>query len=157
MFHDLAPHSPCVVCVDDSPTVRKILETCLRREGFMVYTFPDGVEMLRWLTGLEGRIPHLVILDICLPKLDGYTVAQRLRAKRQFANVIIVMLSRRDSVIDRLKGRLAGAAVYLNKPFKTQDVVSVVKKQLGIAPRDEQDVFMPSDGERVAAKKSTFL
>jgi len=144
MFHDLSLHSPCVVCVDDSPTVRKILETCLRREGFAVYTFADGVEMLRWLTGPEGHIPNLVILDICLPKLDGYTVAQRLKAKRQFANGIIVMLSRRDSMIDRLKGRLAGASVYLSKPFKTQEIVAVVKTQLGIAPRDEQDVFMSS-------------
>ena len=144
MFDTLPPHSPCVVCVDDSLTVRKILETCLRREGFVVYSFPDGVQMLRWLTGPEGRIPNLVILDICLPKLDGYTVAQRLRAKRQFANSIIIMLSRRDSMIDRLKGRLAGASVYLSKPFKTREIVAVVKTQLGITPRDEQDVFMPS-------------
>ncbi len=142
--HDELEQCKRVICVDDSPTVRKILETCLHREGFMVYTFSDGVEMLRWLTGPEGRIPHLVILDICLPKLDGYTVAQRLRAKRQFANVIIVMLSRRDSVIDRIKGRLAGATAYLDKPFKTQDVVSVVKTQLGIALCDEQEAFTPS-------------
>ena len=140
---DPSPPSFCIVCVDASPTVRKILESCLRREGFIIYSFADGVQMLRWPTGPEGRVPNLVILDICLPKIDGYEVARRLKAKRQFASGIILMLSRRDSMIDRLKGRLAGASVYMNKPFKTQELVAVVKGQLGIAFRDEQNVSPP--------------
>ncbi len=144
MFHDMPRQSPCVVCVDDSPTVRKILETCLSREGFAVHTFPDGVEMMRWLTGPQGRIPNLVILDICLPKMDGYEVAKRLKTKACCTHSIIVMLSRRDSIIDRLKGRLAGASVYLSKPFKTQELVSVVKTPLGIAPAIEQEAFQSS-------------
>ena len=127
-----------IIVIDDSPTIRNILETCLQREGFEVRTFPDGVEAMRWLVGTNRPIPHLVILDIRLPKLDGYEVARRLKAKSQFRTLPIVMLSRQDSIIDRLKGRLAGANVYMTKPFKTEDIVGVVKMQLGMVPSNDQ-------------------
>jgi twitching motility two-component system response regulator PilG len=123
--------SKFVMVIDDSATVRKIVETCLGREGFIVLGFPDGVEAMRWLTGPQARIPDLVILDIGLPKMDGYEVARRLKTKPQFSNTVIVMLSRRDGMIDKLKGRLAGAKDYLTKPFKTQDIISVIESHLG--------------------------
>ncbi|GER87954.1 response regulator [Dictyobacter vulcani] len=123
--------SKLVMVIDDSATVRKIVETCLRREGFDVKSFPDGVEAMRWLTEPEARIPDLVILDIGLPKMDGYEVARRLKTKPQFNNTVIVMLSRRDGMIDKLKGRLAGAKDYLTKPFKTQDIIAVIESHLG--------------------------
>jgi len=123
--------SKFVMVIDDSATVRKIVETCLGREGFIVRGFPDGVEAMRWLTGPQARIPDLVILDIGLPKMDGYEVARRLKTKPQFSHTVIVMLSRRDGMIDKLKGRLAGAKDYLTKPFKTQDVISVIESHLG--------------------------
>lgn len=123
--------SKLVMVIDDSATVRKIVETCLRREGFDVKSFPDGVEAMRWLTEPEARIPDLVILDIGLPKMDGYEVARRLKTKPQFSNTVIVMLSRRDGMIDKLKGRLAGAKDYLTKPFKTQDIIAVIESHLG--------------------------
>ena len=77
------------------------------------------------------RIPDLVILDIGLPKMDGYEFARRLKTKPQFNNTVIVMLTSRDRVIDRLKGRLAGAKDYITKPFKTQEVMSVLHSHLG--------------------------
>ena len=123
--------SKLVMVIDDSPTVRKIIETCLSREGFDVKSFVDGIEAMRWLTTAESRVPDLILLDIGLPKMDGYEVAHRLKTKPQFANTIIVMLSRRDGVIDRLKGRLAGAKDYITKPFKTQDIVSIIQSHLG--------------------------
>jgi len=118
--------------IDDSTTVRKIIETCLRRQGFQVMGFPDGVEAIRWLMEPASRVPDLVLLDIGLPKMDGYEVARRLKIKPQFSNTVIVMLSRRDGVIDRLKGRLAGAKDYITKPFKTQDIISVTESYLGM-------------------------
>ena len=121
-----------ILVIDDSATVRKILETCLTREGFEVKSFPDGVEAMRWFTEPGARIPHLVILDIGLPKLDGYEVARHLKMKPQLSNTVIIMLSRRDGVIDKLKGRLAGAKVYLTKPFKTQDLLSIIEAHIGI-------------------------
>jgi twitching motility two-component system response regulator PilG len=120
-----------VMVIDDSATVRKIVETCLGREGFAVKSFPDGIEAMKWLTSYEARIPDLVLLDIGLPKMDGYEVARRLKAKPQFSNTIIIMLTRRDGVFDRLKGRLAGAREYITKPFKTQDIISVIESHLG--------------------------
>ncbi|WP_126596078.1 response regulator [Dictyobacter aurantiacus] len=123
--------SKLVMVIDDSATVRKIVETCLRREGFDVKSFPDGVEAMRWLTEPDARIPDLVILDIGLPKMDGYEVARRLKTKPQFSSTVIVMLSRRDGMIDKLKGRLAGAKDYLTKPFKTQDLIAVIESHLG--------------------------
>ena len=124
--------SKLVMVIDDSATVRKIVETCLSREGFDVESFQDGVDAIRWLTGPQARVPALVILDIGLPKMDGYEVARRLKTKPQFSNTVIVMLSRRDGVIDKLKGRLAGAKDYLTKPFKTQELISVIESHLGV-------------------------
>jgi twitching motility two-component system response regulator PilG len=124
--------SKLVMIIDDSPTVRKIVETSLRREGFDVAGYNDGVEAFKALTDPYARIPDLVLLDIGLPKMDGYEVARRLRTKEQFNNTIIIMLSRRDGIVDRLKGRLAGAKVYITKPFRTQDVVAIIESYLGV-------------------------
>jgi DNA-binding response OmpR family regulator len=126
--------SKLVMVIDDSTTVRKIIETCLGRQGFQVLGFPDGVEAMRWLMEPTSRVPDLVLLDIGLPKMDGYEVARRLKTKPQFSNTVIIMLSRRDGMIDRLKGRLAGAKDYITKPFKTQDIISVTESYLGGIP-----------------------
>lgn len=126
--------SKLVMVIDDSTTVRKIVETCLGRQGFQVLGFPDGVEAMRWLLEPTSRVPDLVLLDIGLPKMDGYEVARRLKVKPQFSNTVIIMLSRRDGMIDRLKGRLAGAKDYITKPFKTQDIISVIESYLGGIP-----------------------
>jgi twitching motility two-component system response regulator PilG len=124
--------SKLIMVIDDSTTVRKIIETCLGRQGFQVLGFPDGIEAMRWLMGPTSRVPDLVLLDIGLPKMDGYEVARRLKIKPQFNNTIIVMLSRRDGMIDRLKGRLAGAKDYITKPFKTQDIIAITESYLGM-------------------------
>ena len=124
--------SKLVMVIDDSTTIRKIIETCLGRQGFQVVGFPDGVEAMRWLMEPTSRVPDLVLLDIGLPKMDGYEVARRLKIKPQFSNTVIVMLSRRDGMIDRLKGRLAGAKDYITKPFKTQDIISITESYLGM-------------------------
>ncbi|MBV9230757.1 MAG: response regulator [Chloroflexi bacterium] len=125
--------SKLVMIVDDSLTVRKIIETSLRREGFDSVSYADGLDALRAITEQRiNRIPDLVILDIGLPKMDGYEFARRLRTKPQFNNTVIIMLTNRDGVIDRLKGRLAGAKDYIIKPFRTQDVISVLHSHLGV-------------------------
>src|SRR5579859_3235652 len=116
-----------IVVVADSETVRKILEVTLRRAGYEdVRTFPDGIELLRWLTAPQARIPALVIVDLSMPKMDGYDLIRRLKAKPAFARTIFVILSRRAGMVDKLKGRLSGASVYLTKPFTTQSLVAVV-------------------------------
>src|SRR6266700_3855294 len=121
-----------VMIIDDSLTVRKIIETSLRREGFEFASYSDGIEALKALAEGRQAIPDLVILDVGLPKMDGYEIARRLKTKQYFSNTVIIMLSRRDGVIDRLKGRLAGAKDYITKPFRTQEVMSVVHSYLGV-------------------------
>jgi len=122
--------SKLVMIIDDSLTVRKIMETSLKREGFASVSYSDGIEALRALNEKRHPVPDLVILDIGLPKMDGYEVARHLKTKQQFGNTTIVMLSKRDGVIDRLKGRLAGAKDYITKPFRTQDVMSIIHAHL---------------------------
>jgi DNA-binding response OmpR family regulator len=124
--------STLILIIDDSPTIRKIVETGLRREGFEVISFPDGVEALTWLASPQGRLPGLILLDVNMPKMDGYEVARHLKARPHYKNIVIVMLTRRDGIMDRLKSRLAGAEDYLTKPFKTQDLLAVVTTRLGV-------------------------
>jgi CheY-like chemotaxis protein len=71
--------SKLVMVIDDSTTVRNIISISLRHEGFGVVSFPDGIEAMRWLARPNARIPDLVLLDIGLPKMDGYEVARRLK------------------------------------------------------------------------------
>ena len=127
-----------VLVLDDSLVVRKILETCLRRAGYEVKSFSGSVEVFRWLATPEVRIPSLVIVDLCLPVIDGYDMIRRLKAKPTFAHTVFVMISQREGMLDRLKARLAGAKDYLTKPLKTQDLLAVVQSSIGLpAPSQE--------------------
>lgn len=121
-----------VMIIDDSLTVRKIIETSLKREGFESVSYGDGIEAMKALTAPDVRIPDLVILDIGLPKMNGYEIARRLKTKQQYNNTVIIMLTGRDGMLDRLKGRLAGAKDYITKPFRTQEVMSIVHSHLGV-------------------------
>src|SRR5262249_52783996 len=94
---------PFVMVIDDSATVRKIMETCLHREGYAVKSFPDGIEAIRWLMQDPVCIPDLLFLDIGLPKIDGYEVAHYLKAKPPWQHVEIILVSGRKGIIDRLK------------------------------------------------------
>src|SRR6266700_3703998 len=78
------------------------------------------------------RIPDLIILDIGMPKMDGYAFARLLKSKPQFNHTVIIMLTSRDGVIDRLKGRLAGAKDYITKPFRTQELMDRLHLYLGL-------------------------
>jgi len=128
-----------VMVIDDSPTVRNILDVCLSRAGYHVKGFHDGVEALQWLLSPQGRLPGLVFLDIGLPKMDGYEVAQHFIARPQCKDTVIIMISRRDGVIERLKARLVGAKEYVVKPFKTQDILALVATYLGVPAPNEQE------------------
>jgi twitching motility two-component system response regulator PilG len=114
---------PQILVIDDSLTVRKIMETTHRRQGFSLQTFGDGVEALQWLHEHPTVIPLLVYLDICMPRMDGYDVARHLHSRPHLSAVPIVMLTGRDGVLDRLKGRLAGAKGYITKPFRGEEIL----------------------------------
>lgn len=121
-----------VMIIDDSLTVRKIVEVSLRREGIDSISFASGIEAIHSLVKQQNLVPAIVILDIGLPKMDGYSVAQYIRMKPQYKDTVIIILSGHGSILDRLKGRLAGAEEYLTKPFTTQNMVALVRQHLQI-------------------------
>jgi twitching motility two-component system response regulator PilG len=125
--------SKLVMIVDDSPTVRKIVEVTLHREGYEVVAVPDGVEALRYLLAPDRPLPDLILLDIQMPRLNGYQLAMTIRKRPDLAPIPLVMLSRRAGVIDKLKAQLAGIRDSLPKPFTEQDLRALVAIFVGPA------------------------
>lgn len=122
-----------VLIIDDSITVCKIIETCLHREGYEVQCCLSGEVAIRWLASSEACIPDLVFVDLCLPQMDGYSVIRHLRSQSAFSQTSFVILSRRDSLIDKLKGSLVGASGYVVKPFQVDCLISIVQSHLGVS------------------------
>jgi DNA-binding response OmpR family regulator len=127
---NLSAAAPQILVIDDSPTIRKIMEVCHTREHISIQTFTDGIEALRWFTEHPTLLPSLIYLDIEMPRMDGFEVARRLHSKSALVGIPILMFSSRDKVIDRLKGRLAGAKGYVTKPFREQDVIALTRSYL---------------------------
>lgn len=124
-----------VMIIEDSRTIRKILEVMLRREEIDAESYGDAYTALKVMQDPNHPIPDLVLLDlglpsINLPALDGYAFARLLRTQPRFDSTIIVIVSGHDDVVTRLRARLAGARGYLSKPFKTQQVIAVVRQYL---------------------------
>ena len=107
-----------ILVVDDEPSLQKMLAHALEREGFQVQTVADGEEALEAFKAYE---PHLIILDIMLPKLDGTEVCRRIRAQ---SDVPIIMLTAKDDEIDRVVGLELGADDYVTKPFAVRELVA---------------------------------
>ena len=105
---------PTVLVVDDSPTVRKIVQMTLQREHIRVITASDGLSAL---TSVADEMPAVILLDIQLPRMDGYHICQIIRKNLQFRQIPIIMLSGKDGLFDKMRGRLAGSTEYLTKPF----------------------------------------
>ena len=125
---DTPPKQTLVVVIDDSPTICKILETCLRREGHQAVSYLNPVQALQALFGGEIARPDVLFVDLVLPHMDGYEVIKLVRARPEFKATPIIAITGRDSVLDRLKARLAGANDYVTKPFKTERIVALVQK-----------------------------
>lgn len=118
---------PTVLVVDDSPTVRKIVQMTLQREHIRVITASDGLSAL---TSVADEMPALILLDIQLPRMNGYDICQIIRKNLQFRQIPIIMLSGKDGLFDKMRGRLSGSTEYLTKPFDTAELVQTVKKHL---------------------------
>jgi twitching motility two-component system response regulator PilG len=112
-----------VMIVDDSPTIRKILGLTLERAGYKVVAEPDGESAIERLIQV---VPDLILLDIAMPKIDGYEVCKRIKQDPRTKAVPVVMLSGKGALFDKVKGHMAGAIEYLTKPFETPAVLAVV-------------------------------
>ncbi len=116
-----------ILVVEDSPTTRKVIKMTLQSNDFLVVEAEDGVEALSKLNDAQ---PDLILLDVMLPKLDGYGVLSVLKQKKELKSVPVIMLTSKDSLKDRLKGRFSSASAYLTKPFKPEQLIKQVKKYL---------------------------
>lgn len=122
-----------IMIIDDSLAVRRVVEAVFMRVGMEVISFADGISALNALANGTCPVPDLLLLDIGLPKMDGYEVARILRSNTGFAETPIVMLTGRDGVLDRVRSRLVGARDYIHKPFRPAELVERVCVQLRIA------------------------
>jgi diguanylate cyclase (GGDEF)-like protein len=116
-----------ILVADDDPDILRFVELNLRLEGYEVLTAVDGEEAL---TVAHERVPSLVILDVMMPKLDGYQVCQRLRNDGRTSGVCIIMLTAKSMSADKVLGLTAGADDYISKPFDPMELVARVKTTL---------------------------
>jgi twitching motility two-component system response regulator PilG len=118
---------PVVLVVDDSPTVRKIVQLTLQRERIRVVTAGDG---LTALAAVADEQPDLILLDIMLPRMDGYNICQVIRKNMAYRDLPIIMLSGKDGLFDKMRGKLAGSTEYMTKPFDSVELAQTVKRYL---------------------------
>ena len=119
-----------ILIVDDEPNIAASLEFLLQRGGFDVRVAHNGEEAL---AQAETFAPHLVLLDVMMPKLNGYEVCQRLRQAGPGAGPKIVMLTARGREVDVEKGKALGADLYVTKPFSTRELVAQVRDLLAVS------------------------
>jgi len=114
-----------VMVIDDSKTIRRTAETLLRKQGCEVSTATDGFEALAKIVETE---PDLIFVDIMMPRLDGYQTCALIKQNRRFSGTPVVMLSSKDSIFDRARGRIVGSSEYLTKPFTRDELLGAIRR-----------------------------
>ena len=112
-----------ILLVDDEPVIRELVQAMLEEDGIEVRCVPDGAQAMK---EARRQAPHLVLLDIVLPGLDGFAVCRLLRADPVLREVPIFMLTAKVRQADRESARKAGASGYIEKPFKAQELQKLV-------------------------------
>lgn len=120
-----SPSSIKILVIDDSKTIRRTAEVLLKKEGFVVDVAQDGFEALPKISQYR---PHLIFVDVMMPRLDGYQTCALLKGNPEFRNIPIIMLSSKDGLFDKAKGRIVGADSYITKPFIREDLVAAITK-----------------------------
>jgi len=118
-----------VLVIDDSNTIRRSAEIFLKQGGHEVLLAEDGFDALAKVNDFQ---PNLIFCDILMPRLDGYQTCAIIKRNARFASVPIVMLSSKDGVFDKARGRMVGSQDYLTKPF-TKDQLLTTVQQFGSA------------------------
>ena len=116
-----------ILIVDDEPNIVLALELLMKREGYEVLTVDDGQKVFEVLKEFS---PDLILLDIMMPKMDGYEVCQRIRAEASLKDISIIMLTAKGREVEKEKGLALGADYYITKPFSTREVIMKVKEVL---------------------------
>ncbi len=125
--HESMSKGKTILVVDDSPTVRKLIAGKLEKCGHQVFCSGDGVEAMDQLATLK---PDLILLDITMPRMDGYQVCKLIRAGDETKDTPVVMISGKDGFFDKVRGRMAGASGYITKPFGPETLMKAVESYL---------------------------
>jgi twitching motility two-component system response regulator PilG len=112
-----------VMVIDDSKTIRRSAETLLKKVGCDVVTATDGFEALAKIT---EHNPDIIFVDIMMPRLDGYQTCALIKNNQTFKSTPVIMLSSKDSIFDRARGRIVGSEEYLTKPFSKEDLIGAI-------------------------------
>ena len=116
-----------ILVVDDEPSILLSLEFLMEQEGYDVYSATDGDEALQVV---REQLPDLILLDVMMPKRDGFEVCQTIRANKEWKEIRIIILTAKGREVDQEKGFALGADDYVTKPFATQELVKKVRTVL---------------------------
>lgn len=122
-----SPRAKTVLCVDDSPTELRLMLRALSDQGYAILTATDGEEVLRQVAAHD---PDLILLDIILPKKNGFQVCRQVKTAPSTKHIRIILVSSKSQDTDRFWGLKQGADDYVTKPFRSQDVRERVSRQL---------------------------
>jgi twitching motility two-component system response regulator PilG len=112
-----------ILVIDDSKTIRRTAETLLAKEGCEVFTAVDGFDAL---SKIADHRPDIIFVDIMMPRLDGYQTCSLIKHNRVFKDTPVIMLSSKDGLFDRARGRLVGSEQYLTKPFTKDELLGAI-------------------------------
>ncbi len=116
-----------VMVIDDSKTIRRTAESLLKKEGCNVVTATDGFEAL---AKIADEKPDIIFVDIMMPRLDGYQTCALIKNNQVFKDTPVIMLSSKDGLFDRARGRIVGSDQYLTKPFTKDELLSAIRKHV---------------------------
>jgi twitching motility two-component system response regulator PilG len=116
-----------ILVVEDSSTIRKVISITLGQKGYEIIEAGDGLEAL---SRLNEAKPDLILLDIILPKMDGYQILSIIRENPEFKNIPVIMLTSKDGIINKVKGKVAGSSAYLTKPFDPNKLVATIERHI---------------------------
>ena len=116
-----------VMVIDDSKTIRRTAETLLLKEGCEVVTATDGFEAL---SKISDQQPQIIFVDIMMPRLDGYQTCALIKNNQMFRNTPVVMLSSKDGLFDKARGRIVGSEQYLTKPFTREELLGAIRRHV---------------------------
>jgi len=116
-----------ILVIDDSKTIRRTAETLLTKEGCTVYTAVDGFDAL---AKIADHHPDIIFVDIMMPRLDGYQTCSLIKHNKTFKNTPVIMLSSKDGLFDRARGRIVGSEQYLTKPFTKDELLGAIASQV---------------------------
>ncbi|MCB0568869.1 MAG: response regulator [Phaeodactylibacter sp.] len=112
-----------VLLVDDEPNILVALEFLVKQEGYQVWKAENGEQALQTM---EKERPHIVVLDVMMPGMDGFEVARQIRKNRRLEHTRIIFLTAKGTQSDRFKGYANGGEVYLTKPFDNDELISTI-------------------------------